>query len=314
MLKKFFNKFKGDYNNELEKRLIAGDPEIENTENQHSEDGEFESYLNQFERNKADLNKKNIEAAKQRWEYQKQLLSKPAGTVAAPKIHKEEEEELQETVELETTQSELSEEIHVPKGLHPEGTLLSIENLGIGIYKERVPAKGYDIVYLLLEDKLSPQGIMLNMYRREVAGKIPPHIFKHIKEEQTWSRSQIKPYLSDERYGCLLPGDDDQIVEIQEEEKNVETQTGSGVTQENLRYMPHGQIVVCQMGAKTWESVYWMKDELGHVVAHNTNGDWQLMHLDLHKFAKMNMLKFGDQLSEEELEAIREHVKYHKDK
>ena len=36
---------------------------------------------------------------------------------------------------------------------------------------------------------------------------------------------------------------------------------------------------------RAWEAVYWGRDEQGPVIAHNTSGQWTLMHLDLDRFA-----------------------------
>ena len=39
-----------------------------------------------------------------------------------------------------------------------------------------------------------------------------------------------------------------------------------------------------RFGNNVWDAIYWGKDDQGHVVAHQTNNQWALMHLDLDRF------------------------------
>ncbi len=55
---------------------------------------------------------------------------------------------------------------------------------------------------------------------------------------------------------------------------------------------------------KVWEAVYWTSDELGPIVAHDTNREWSLMHLDLSRFK--DAIEYGELLSEEELDEIEQ--------
>ena len=53
-----------------------------------------------------------------------------------------------------------------------------------------------------------------------------------------------------------------------------------------------------------WESVYWTTDEIGPIVAHNTNRDWSLMHLSLARFK--DSLEYGELLAPEKLSEIEQ--------
>jgi hypothetical protein len=53
-----------------------------------------------------------------------------------------------------------------------------------------------------------------------------------------------------------------------------------------------------------WEAVYWTSDELGPILAHDTNREWSLIHMDLSRFK--DAIEYGELLSEEELEEIEQ--------
>jgi hypothetical protein len=46
-----------------------------------------------------------------------------------------------------------------------------------------------------------------------------------------------------------------------------------------------GQRLQVRFGDRSWHAVYWGKDDQGQVIAHKTNRDWSLMHLDLDRFS-----------------------------
>ncbi len=312
MIKRFFKGVskKDNYKEELEKRLDSEESDEENFDEEdsvHSIDNkslEASEYMQQFEEKKKRYLQKQISREKERKERFRQT-----GRIIPPSTTPDPEEGSTTTSEKEKTPVKSSRQ-KASAGLHAEGTLLNIEDLGIGIYKERIPQKGYDIVYILLPDKVSVQGIFLNMYRREIIGKLPPYVFKEIQKTHKWNPEQITAYFSDEKYTYLLPctSKDLKAVPVQSE-KSQKVDSPSEI----LRTIPFGQKLIFKMGDKAWEAIYWTKDEIGHVVAHNTNGHWQLMHLDLKRFQKMNMLQFGAVLPEDELKKIHDYIKYHGD-
>ncbi len=69
--------------------------------------------------------------------------------------------------------------------------------------------------------------------------------------------------------------------------------------------LERGRVVRIVVGpGKVWEAVYWTSDELGPIVAHDTNREWSLMHLDLSRFK--DAIEYGDLLSDDELKEIEE--------
>ncbi len=320
MLKGFFRKSKKDksYDEELKKRLQFSElDENFEEENQNIQTlqvaDDLQEYFEKFEKQKTELIKKQAQEQRNRWLEQREKLpkldiSKSFSASQNVIYDKEKEKNKRELDEKFENNEEL---VNVSKGLHPSGTILSIEDMGLGIYKEKIPQKNYDVIYILLEDRVSPQGLFLSMYRREVAGKLPSHIFKKIKETLKWSREDIEPFLNDEKYKELLPQPKESVKIVKSASEIPEIKENGEVTQENIKYIPHGQELIFEIGnQKKWKAVYWMKDELGYVVAHNTNGNWQLMHIDLLKFIKMKMVKFGKILSPEILQKIKNQVKY----
>lgn len=70
--------------------------------------------------------------------------------------------------------------------------------------------------------------------------------------------------------------------------------------------MRRGAKFSIQFGAKRWHAVYWGEDIEGTVVAHNTSGDWSLMHLDLGKFA--DSLSLTGQMDNRELREMERDI------
>lgn len=69
--------------------------------------------------------------------------------------------------------------------------------------------------------------------------------------------------------------------------------------------LERGRVLRISVGpGKVWEAVYWTSDEMGPIVAHNTNREWSLMHLDLSRFK--DALEYGELLSEEKLDEIEQ--------
>jgi hypothetical protein len=65
-----------------------------------------------------------------------------------------------------------------------------------------------------------------------------------------------------------------------------------------------GQCLAIKFGKKgeAWDAIYWGRDQQGTVVAHDTNGHWTLMHLDLSRFR--DKVTRGDLLTDDELCAV----------
>lgn len=66
--------------------------------------------------------------------------------------------------------------------------------------------------------------------------------------------------------------------------------------------LERGRIIRINVGGRIWESVCWTQDEISPIVAHNTNGDWALMHLDLSRFR--DSIEYGNMLPPENIAEI----------
>jgi hypothetical protein len=74
--------------------------------------------------------------------------------------------------------------------------------------------------------------------------------------------------------------------------------------------LERGRVVRINVAGRIWECVYWTRDEIGPIVAHVTNVDWTLMHLDLKRFGdsiQYGELLDGARLAEIEASLSRQH-------
>ncbi|MBN1868369.1 hypothetical protein JW916_13870 [Candidatus Sumerlaeota bacterium] len=70
----------------------------------------------------------------------------------------------------------------------------------------------------------------------------------------------------------------------EEEEGDIRGASSFGRLVRARKDLTRGRRFSIKFGNRGWEAVYWGEDEQGSVVAHNTNGQWSLMHLDLSRF------------------------------
>jgi hypothetical protein len=66
--------------------------------------------------------------------------------------------------------------------------------------------------------------------------------------------------------------------------------------------LERGRMLKLNVGGRIWESVYWTSDEIGPIVAHDTNREWALMHLDLSRFG--DAIEYGELLNATRLAEI----------
>ena len=178
--------------------------------------------------------------------------------------------------------------------LHEVGTIIRLEDGSIGIYKGPIPGKEYHLVYHLRPDgTIRPEGLYLYAYRSESLGRITPDVLEEMQRSMRWERDRILHDLSSGEKERLIP------------------LLSPKVIKEKLREPPRkknslerGRLLLIGIGSNVWEAVYWGSDELGQIVAHNTNKVWTLMHLNLGRFG--DSLEYGNLLSPEEIKEINE--------
>ncbi|MFC1601200.1 hypothetical protein ACFL34_02500 [Candidatus Sumerlaeota bacterium] len=189
-----------------------------------------------------------------------------------------------------------------------QGAILCWDGPTFAIYKECVESKGYDLVYILsATGSLVPRGLALHAYLPEQIGLIPAKLFEEFERELTWRRDAVIFHLFDYRYCGSIP----QIGQSPKQPAPAEApapaqdestqapapeQASTPLTAESAPKpepapapaqrpsLVRGAFFTLRMGKQQWDAVYWGKDVQGAIVAHNTNGSWDLMHLDLEKF------------------------------
>ncbi len=183
------------------------------------------------------------------------------------------------------------------------GTILVLEDGTMVIYKESNTAKEYDIVYVLKESgRAVPQGMPLANYEVEPVGRLSAGCLDQLVSGGKWERDMIVFHLVKYKDRSHIPD----ITNI--EGPIPGTSSDATVSSWMIRKpdpvdlhapaeekpaLTRGRQMVIKFGPnQKWDAVYWGKDELGHVVAHNTHDKWSLMHLDLNRFK--DSLTFGD--------------------
>lgn len=193
------------------------------------------------------------------------------------------------------------------------GTILLFEDGTVGVFKEENPVKEYDIVYVLNKSgHISPQGMPLDTYDVEPIGRLSQGVFEQLVKSGRWERDMMVFHL-------LKYKDHVHIPPITNEDEPIGPPSGDRVTKMSVRNFEgeesqraqvegekpafeRGRRLTIEFGPQKWEAVYWGKDELGHVVAHNTHDKWALMHLDLGRFK--DSITLGDFASEEEMKSM----------
>jgi hypothetical protein len=176
--------------------------------------------------------------------------------------------------------------------LYAKGEIIRLEDGSIGIYKGPIPGKEYHLVYHLRPDgTMRPEGIYLYAYQSESLGKVSFDVLGEMQKSMRWERERIIEHLSSVEKSRLIPLLSSKVIK-----KEIEA------SPEKQNSLVRGRRLKVGIGSRNWESVYWGSDELGEIVAHNTNGTWTLMHLNLGRFG--SSLEYGEILSPDELKAI----------
>lgn len=217
-----------------------------------------------------------------------------------------------------------------PDCLQP-GALLCFDDGSVAAYKDAVSGKDYALFYFLEPNgTLAPRGIFLEQYGKQKIGQLPVSLFNQMIERKRWERDAVIFHLDQYHFSSLIPvvpGDAPSgrpatgsrsatttggIHTPVPRERRPSTQsdvhdswTGRSFSSSGSRrdaLLERGRVLRINVGGRIWEAVYWTEDEMGPIVAHNTNKVWALMHLDLNRFK--DSLEYGDVLSYEDLSEI----------
>ena len=179
-----------------------------------------------------------------------------------------------------------------PTPLFDMGTIILLEDGSLGIYKGPIPGKEYHLIYHLRpEGSVTPEGIYLYAYRSETLGCVSSEALEEMQRSMRWERDQILDPLSPQEKARLIPLLSSRAIKKEMTEP---------LRKRNS--LERGRLLKVKIGDKIWEAIYWGSDELGQIVAHNTNKVWTLMHLNLGRFG--DALQYGDILSPEQIKNI----------
>lgn len=181
-----------------------------------------------------------------------------------------------------------------PNSLYDMGAIIKLEDGSIGIYKGPIPGKDYHLLYHLRPDgAVRPEGIYLYAYRCETLGKVTDEVLDDIQRSMRWDRDSIVYHLTSREKARLVPLLSSRVIkpEVSEPVRNRES-------------LERGRKLKVRIGSRFWDAVYWGSDELGQIVAHDTNENWSLMHLNIKRFG--DSLEYGPLCTPEEIREINE--------
>lgn len=176
-------------------------------------------------------------------------------------------------------------------GTFPTGTILRLEDQTICIYKDIRPDKDYEVVLMLLPDgSVKAQGIALETYDLKSIGHLPPEFVLSIQRKKQWTRDEIIYHLSSFDYCAFVP--QIQGPEPVRASQVIAKPTFNTAAEETEKMLIPGREITISFGPnQEWKAIYWGEDDLGTIIAHSTNNNWTLMHMDLTRF--MESIKYG---------------------
>jgi len=173
------------------------------------------------------------------------------------------------------------------KSLFPPGTLLLWNGNQLGIYKEHLEHKGYDLLYVVERDgTLQPKGVCLFAYAPQPMGMLSDGLFRWMEQTMRWDRDALVVHFSN-------PEDVGRVQALQQPQaaERIERVTAPESSSVADKMLVRGRAFTISVGESKWSGVYWGRDAIGAIVAHNTNHVWNLMHLNLERFG--DSVRFG---------------------
>lgn len=226
------------------------------------------------------------------------------------------------------------------------GTIMLLDDGSIAVYKDSVSGKDYALFYFLEPDgSFAPRGIFLEQYEVQRIGQLPPEVFEEMRQSGRWEHDAVLFHLDKYQFAghirrlmarTPVPRETQYtkpvtIVErsrererderpITEERERPITKSDihddSEAEPERLRrrapkrdILERGRVLRINVGGRIWESVCWTQDEISPIVAHDTNKEWALMHLDLTRFR--DSIEYGELLSPERIAEIERNLAAH---
>jgi hypothetical protein len=220
-----------------------------------------------------------------------------------------------------------------PTDAWQEGDLLVLDDGSVGIYKDNVQGKEYQLVYFLEPDgELKAQGVILTSYDAKKLGNLPKDVLAVFRKTRQWNRDAVVFHMEDwnnvgmlppavefkaedaptimgvdPRRGSLGGAPDEGVEDVSADESApIMEKVAPQSAEPDERGLKPGVRFSIKFGPKDWTAVYWSKDELGDIVVHDTNKIWTAMHLNLNRFKESLELKGS--VSMDEMKTIQQHL------
>lgn len=186
----------------------------------------------------------------------------------------------------------------------PRGTLLHLSTGQVVVHLGDGSDRPHQRVYLLEADggvALKRISLFESFEFRRI-GMLHERDLHSLAETASWDRDLIVFHLDALDDRALLPGSPSRGPRTASRGPASESQAGRREEGEALR---RGQRFEIEFKpGRAWEAVYWGRDNQGTVVAHRTEGEWKLMHMELDRYRQS--LRPGAALEPREQEEIVE--------
>ncbi len=203
-----------------------------------------------------------------------------------------------------------------PSGLQP-GTIVQFDDNSVAIFKDSVSGKDYALFYFLEPNlSLAPRGIFLEQYGMTTIGQVPAEMLAQMVQSRRWDRDAVIFHLARFEHAAAIravitgsapPAPPDASLGAERESPSATARAYTVPAEPPSPATPRdplerGRVIRINVGGREWESVFWTSDEIGPIVAHDTNREWALMHLDLSRFK--DAIEYGEVLDQARLAEI----------
>lgn len=215
------------------------------------------------------------------------------------------------------------------------GSIVQFDDNSIAVFKDAVSGKDYALFYFLEPDMtLAPRGIFIEQYEMTPIGLLSAPVLQDMAATRRWDRDVVVFHLSSFEYAQAIrqllmgnagsgpaeavspsarqaappvaaPRAQAPVPAREETSASAEPPAAAEfvpASEGGAKMLERGRQLRINVGGRVWESIYWTSDEIGPIVAHHTNREWALMHLDLGRFG--DAIEYGPVMTERELKAI----------
>ena len=167
------------------------------------------------------------------------------------------------------------------------GTILLLSHSALAVYLKYMPDKEYHLALMLAPNgTVKAQGIALEGHQVEELGSIPARFVEELKQTQTWSRDLLVFHCYSYDDVRRLPSGGSDVTPAADSSAPLMNPTSAPEPSPlpGAAGLRRGQQLTIRFGSNTWDAIFWGRDDQACVLAHKTNNEWALMHLDLERF------------------------------